>query len=299
MKNLSDYIQKYPHRTPSLLGLDCEQLNQLLAELKRNEKERQAALEETVHRINAKGAGRPPRLTTDEQVYLCLTYLRHHPTFELLGLMFNVCKSEAHQTFHYWLAALRTALPASLFEEYLSDEEGWEMVQEVLEQQELLVDSTEQGRERPGDNAEQQQYYSGKKKRHTLKTQVITTDDGTEIADVVAGVPGPTADVTLLRGQQARFSAQQRFKGDKAYIGAERTSTPHKKPKGKALSEQQRAENRTFAQNRIFVEHLICRVKVFRVMQERFRLRCDKYSTVILSLCGLVRLKLGRIEFAV
>lgn len=38
MKNLSSYIQKYPHRTQSLLGLNFEQLNQLLAELKRNER---------------------------------------------------------------------------------------------------------------------------------------------------------------------------------------------------------------------------------------------------------------------
>lgn len=36
---------------------------------------------------------------------------------------------------------------------------------------ELTVDSYEQVRERPGDNEEQEKYYSGKESDHTFKTQ--------------------------------------------------------------------------------------------------------------------------------
>jgi hypothetical protein len=39
-----------------------------------------------------------------EQVCLCLFYLRHLPTFEVLGIQFGVSKTEANDTFHYWLA---------------------------------------------------------------------------------------------------------------------------------------------------------------------------------------------------
>jgi hypothetical protein len=63
--------------------------------------------------------------------------------------------------------------------------------------------------------------------------------------------PGPSADVTLFRQQQQQFSDDQTFAGDKAYQGAPRTRTPHKKPKGGALSEAQVEANRIFAGERI------------------------------------------------
>ncbi|MEG4811591.1 IS5/IS1182 family transposase, partial [Microcoleus sp. F8-D3] len=44
---------------------------------------------------------------------------------------------------------------------------------------------------------------------------------------------------------------------------------------------------------RIFVEHRIRTVKIFRVAQERFRLNPQKYEQVILTICGIVRLRIG------
>ena len=109
---------------------------------------------------------------------------------------------------------------------------GWEIVTEILEQQRLIVDSSEQRRERPQDDQAQQQHYSGKKKQHTLKSQVVATDDGDDIVDVIAGVPGPSADINLLRQQQTRLSAAQGFLGDKAYQGGQRAPRPRIKSQG-------------------------------------------------------------------
>jgi DDE superfamily endonuclease len=44
---------------------------------------------------------------------------------------------------------------------------------------------------------------------------------------------------------------------------------------------------------RIFVEHRIRSVKIFRVVQERFRLNPQKYEQVILTICGIVRFRIG------
>ncbi|MGK7877553.1 MAG: hypothetical protein AB4426_30905 [Xenococcaceae cyanobacterium] len=44
---------------------------------------------------------------------------------------------------------------------------------------------------------------------------------------------------------------------------------------------------------RIFVEHLIRVVKIFRVADERFRLNSKNHRKVILTVCGLVRLRIG------
>lgn len=264
-----------------------------------HEKHQQAYREQTKIRVNAKGGGRPPKLTIAEQVCLCLFYLRHLPTFEVLGIQFEVSKTEANDTFHYWLAVLRKLLPASLLEQLGNEASKLEMVLELLSEFRLIVDSTEQPRQRPGDQKEQQKCFSGKKKQHTFKNQVLALPEGKEIVDVIVGVTGSTSDISLFRTQQQKFVAEQEFEGDKAYVGAPQMTTPHKKPRKRELTEQQKAENKIFSSQRIFVEHLIRLVKLFRVAKERFRLHPDTYKSVILTVCGLVRLRLGTLVLPV
>ena len=76
-------------------------------------------------------------------------------------------------------------------------ESDYEVVKEILTEYELIVDSYEQVRERPGDNKEQEKYYSGKACKHTFKSQMIILPDATDIVDVIAGEPGPKSDITL------------------------------------------------------------------------------------------------------
>lgn len=155
------------------------------------------------------------------------------------------------------------------------------------------MDSYEQVRERPRDNKEQEKYYSGKKSNHTFKTQMIIWPDGRDIVDVVAGEPGAKSDITLLRENRTRFEPKQKFKGDLAYQGEDLIETPIKKPKNKELTNEQKEENREFSSNRIFVEHRIRSVKMFRVAGDRFRLNPSKYERVIRTICGLVRFRIG------
>ncbi|WP_427157320.1 transposase family protein [Aliinostoc sp. HNIBRCY26] len=68
---------------------------------------------------------------------------------------------------------------------------------------------------------------------------------------------------------------------------------PIKKGKNPELTLEQKAENKAFSAKRIFVEHRIRSVKIFRVVQERFRLNPHKYEPVILTICGLVRFRIG------
>ena len=41
------------------------------------------------------------------------------------------------------------------------------------------------------------------------------------------------------------------------------------------------------------MEHLIRIIKIFKVARERFRLNKDRYESIILTICGLVRLRRG------
>ncbi len=81
--------------------------------------------------------------------------------------------------------------------------------------------------------------------------------------------------------------------GDKAYIGEGFISTPYKKPKKAEFSEIRKEENNEISSRRIGVEHLICRVKTFRVASDRFRLARHRYYQVIMAVCGLVSLDIN------
>ena len=142
---------------------------------------------------------------------------------------------------------------------------------EILTEFELIVDSYDQPRERPTDYQEQKKNYSDHQKRHTKKNQVIVMPSGKEIVDVVVGETGATIDIKIWRKQRSSLEPSQRFQGDKAYVGEPLINTPHKKHQGRPLTPAQNRSNKIKAQNRIFVEHLIRLLNIFRVAAEKFR----------------------------
>ncbi|WP_333251561.1 MULTISPECIES: transposase family protein [unclassified Microcoleus] len=240
-----------------------------------------------------KGGGRKPKLFVREQILLTLVYLHHMPTFQILGVQFGVSESTAHSQFHYWSETLRELLPASLLEQVKKNERDWEWVKEMLEEWELVVDSSEQVRERPKDYQEQKKCYSGKKKNPTRKNQLIVLPNRREIVDVIVGKPEPNSDINLFRERRSEFAVGQRFFGDKGYVGEEQIETPHKKPKKQELTADLKKENKKLSKQRIVVEHRIRLLQIFRVASERFRLSSSRYEQVILAICRLVRLRVG------
>ncbi|MEO0488088.1 MAG: transposase family protein, partial [Cyanobacteria bacterium J06659_2] len=83
-----------------------EDLQQLIQQAELKHRDLQAERERSENRLIAKGGGRKPSLSVPEQVVLTLTYLRQHPTLQILGIMFDVSESTAHTIFHYWLDIL-------------------------------------------------------------------------------------------------------------------------------------------------------------------------------------------------
>lgn len=293
MSSILEHIEANPQETKRLIGLDYPELKLLLYNAEQLHHKKQALLESKKIRIISGGGGRKPKLSLEEQIILTLVYLRHLTTFQLLGIQFGVSESTANDTFNYWLPILKELLPSSLIEQVKKNECDYEIVKEILTEYELIVDSYEQVRERPGDNKEQEKYYSGKSSKHTFKSQIIILPDASDIVDVIAGEPGPKSDITLFRENRDSFDPQQKFKGDLGYQGEELIATPIKTPRKGQLTREQKKENQEFSAQRIFVEHRIRSVKIFRVVQERFRLNPQKYEQVILTICGLVRFRIG------
>lgn len=164
MSLLSERIEQNHESTKRLLGIDYESLQQLIiqAELEH------AKLKSERCTLIAKGGGRKPSLSIQDQILLTLTYLRQYPTFEWLGLSFGVSESTANNIFHYWLKILSSLLPPSLLEQFQYEDEYDEILDDLSEI-ELIVDSSEQSRQRPQDKEEREKCYSGYKHNHTSK----------------------------------------------------------------------------------------------------------------------------------
>lgn len=278
-----DYIQKYPSRTKQILGISHEQFQALLESALKEDIKIQKEKETQKVRINYPVGGRKKLLSNSEQICLCLFYLRQIPTFEILGMLFGISKSEAHVTFHYWIKIIRVILPSSLLEQMQGKEGNLMIVQEILTNFKLLVDSLEQPIDRPSDKEKQKKFYSGKKKQHTLKNQLVGLPEGKDIIDVAVGFAGPTSDINLFREQQKKFDAEQKFEGDKGYQGGKNITTPQKKKRKQQLTEQQKTQNKILSSKRIFIEHLIRLMRIFQITSQKFRLNSNIYQEIILT----------------
>lgn len=288
-------MESHPQEAKRLIGINYEQFLALVVLAEQRHREKLSEIEKKKIRIIAAGGGRKPQMSAKEGICLCLVYLRQKPTFEILGLLFDISKTKANDAFNYWVDILREILPASQIEEVSKDIQKFKELQQKLSEYELIVDSAEQATARPVDYQEQKRYYSGKKKMHTLKNQFIVLPGGEDIVDVCVGMLGKTSDINLFGETRHKFIYTQKFLGDQAYIGDDAITTPHKKPKNTEISELQKQENKQLSSRRIFVEHMICRVKIFRVASDKFRLARHRYSKVIMAVCGLVRLRINQL----
>ncbi|MGB8701470.1 MAG: transposase family protein, partial [Thermosynechococcaceae cyanobacterium] len=280
MSLISELIDQNPERTKRLLGIEYEPLQQLINQAELANKQIQAKNEESKERVNALGGGRKSILSDRDEILLSLTYLRQHPTFEWLGLNFGVSESTAHSIFHHWMKILSLILPPSLLEQS-KNLENLENIKEILTVFELIVDTFEQTRQRPQDKDEREEFYSGYKHNYTFKSILTVLPKGKDIVDVNIGNPGPKADINLFRERQDNFDSEQKFKGDKAFVGEKNISTPHKKSKNQELTEEEKKEDKEFSGQRVFIENVIRVIRIFRIAQQTFRLRSRHYEQVI------------------
>ena len=106
----------------------------------------------------------------------------------------------------------------------------------------VVIDSFEQRVQRTRTRRAADPYYSGKKKQHTLKSQIAVDELTGEIVDVAESVPGPTADIALLEQSAllTRLPEGVGALGDLGYVGISKLhphgqgATPRKKPRGPA-----------------------------------------------------------------
>ena len=115
----------------------------------------------------------------------------------------------------------------------------------------------------------------------TKSLQIIATAHGR----------GREHDFKLFKRSHCPCHAGLELLGDGGYQGVkkliENSRTPHKRWRGRVLTVEQRLENKCLAGERVVVEHVIRRLKVFRVLKETYRHRRKRFGLRLNLIAGL------------
>lgn len=293
-----DYLRQYPTVFLKMTGLRLNEFADLLDDML----PRVASAEQTrLHRTNrqrAIGGGRHADLAARDQILLSVIWLRQYPTNEVLGFLFGVSDSTVSRVLNRLVALLSASGKDSMRMPDPGRKHRKELDTLLKETPELavIIDTFEQRVQRCKNRKDADAHFSGKKQQHTLKGQVAVDEDNGTVCDVEESVPGPTADLTLLKesGLLSRLPAGVGGIGDLAYVGMDKLhphglgATPRRKPRGKERPPADVCFNRAFAKRRIKVEHTIGRMRRYQSLSQTDRHHRRNHTARTRAVAGLV-----------
>lgn len=157
----------------------------------------------------------------------------------------------------------------------------------------LIIDATEQPIERPSRN--QKQYYSGKKKRHTIKTEIRITRKG-RIVHVSRSSRWAMHNFALHK-KEPPIPPDRRVFVDSGYQGLDKrhqaTELPYKATQTKSLDREEKEYNHALSRYRVIVENSIGDIKTFQILSDRYRNTHQRYGIKFHIIAGIVNLKNG------
>jgi hypothetical protein len=290
-------LSRHPKVFKHLTGLPVDACAALVADVlpRLSQADQQRLSQRPRHR--AIGAGRHFELAARDQILLTVIWLRQYPIHEVLAYLFGVSDSTVSRVISRVLPLLEQAgrdtmrLPDPGKKRRRTLDALLAEVPELV----VIIDSFEQRVQRPRERQAADDLYSGKKKQHTLKSQVAVDEEG-DIVDVAESVRGPTADLTLLEqsGLRERLPAGVGGSGDLAYIGIDKLhpqglgAAPRRKLRGKPRPAADVASNTACSRRRIGVEHSIGRLRRFQCLSQTDRNHRREHTARVCAGAGLV-----------
>ena len=256
------------------------------ADLDKRDKER------TSKRQRERGGGRNGALPQlEDKLLFILFYFKVYPVQELQGYIFGMGQTQAGQWIHRLTPILNLALG---YEKQLPARKTQDIAQvlKMCPDLEFIIDGTERPIRRPKNKAQQKEYYSGKKGRHTVKNNVVTEKSTKKVKVLSPTCEGKKHDKKLADEQAIPFPKGSKVRQDLGFQGYQPTGVtiyqPMKKPKGKELTPEQKQINKELSKERIGVEHSIGGIKVFGIVHDIFRNFREGYADLVMeTACGL------------
>jgi hypothetical protein len=235
-------------------------------------------------RQRALGGGRKARLASiEDKLFYILFYLKCYPTFDLLSILFNFDRACAHD----WVHRLLPILEETLGEKQVLPARKMRSIEEFMSHcpgvGEVIIDGTERPIQRPKAAERQNETYSGKKKRHTRKHITV----GTSKKKILVLTPARDGSIhdkrqldeaELLDGipLEVLIKVDLGFQGLQTEV--ENLQLPHKKPRHKELTPEQKQQNKDFNRERVKIEHAHAGMKRFRAVTDVYRNRVTLFD---------------------
>lgn len=238
------------------------------------------------------GGGRKATLANPEdKLFFILFYFKTYPLQEVLGVLFGLSQSQTNE----WLHILSEVLKMALGHDHHLPERSPHNLEAVLaecDQLEFVIDSTERRRQRPTDSDEQKAHYSGKKKAHTYKNNVIVDAHTQRICYLSGTYEGKKHDKKICDEEGYTFPTNSTLFKDTAFQGFEPdgviTFQPKKRLRGQELTVCDRVLNAIISGVRMTVEHVISGVKRCRIVKDVFRNIKEGFDDLVMEIaCGL------------
>ena len=108
-----------------------------------------------------------------------------------------------------------------------------------------------------------------------------------------AHAEGSTHDFKLYEESVgSAVSEDKKVQGDSGYQGIlklhKNSETPKKKPKGGELTDEEKAENKRLSIERILIENINAKVKVFKITANKYRNRRKRFALRMSLICGII-----------
>lgn len=245
------------------------------------------------------GGGGKFELFLRDRLLMLLVYYRLYATFTLVGFLFNLNQSNVCRDIRYIEPLVRRCTPIPKKMHKLTRRlRTIEEVEEFFPGFKAFIDATEQEIPRPNNKKKRKSHYSGKKKRHTVKTQLTVNSKGL-ILHRTNHARGRRHDYDIFKGNHPTLPEGVRPSVDLGYDGIQNdfpkveAIIPFKKRRGvKELTDGQKRFNKRLAKARVVVEHTISRVKKFNIFGQEFRNRLRHYDLMTDIVSGLVNFKI-------
>ena len=233
-----------------------------------------------------------PLPTIEDKLLFILMYLRKATTQDIFGEVFGMPQPVVNKWVHVLHPCLQKALavlgaiPARTSEEL-----------QITVQQTYFQDGTERTIPRPKDEEKQRFYYSGKKKRHTIKN-VVLINEQCKIVLLTQTCEGKKHDKKVSDEAGFDLPSGSCLYQDTGFQGFALEDViivqPKKKPKGRKLSQEDKENNRQISSVRVRVEHAIGGVKRYRIVKDKIRNWKDDFrDQVMATCCGLHNFRLN------
>lgn len=301
------WLSKKPSLFRSLTGLEVSEFNAFYAQMASKYKEYEAKRLAREDRKRKAGAGYPFKLSLQDRLLMLLIYYRLYITSTLTEVLFGLNQSNVLKDIHKLEPLAKDVLPIP---KKLHDKarrlQRLEDIEVMFPEFKAFTDATEQEIPRPENKERRKTHYSGKRKRHTVKTQLTVNTKGL-IVHKTRHARGSVHDSKLFVRSHPDLPDNVCMGLDLGYDGVDaafpslncvlpfKRKSPGRGKRGvKApeLSPEQKEHNKALAKERVVVEHTNSRVKKFQIWGGEFRNRPRLYDVMTDIVSGLVNLRI-------